>query len=307
MSGGRRRNHHTVPQLLLRNFVDASGDLFEFDLHTLKRSKRKPAQVAHSTDFYTVETNSGPSDLFEVLLSKFEDAAAPALRRVVNCTGRIDASDLDLLIPLLALQKLRTPVHRDGISDFTVEAESMAHHMALSAGLDPEESTKQVRAELEGARSGNFLNPLMIETLTPVYRLMRRRGWAVLHRSKDGPSFVIGDNPLAIADLRPDTGPPYFPLIPFGEDSRITMPLSPDCMLISYFEDTMAHAAMIPSELVGMFNYEQMKHAGRRVYGCEGSFLWGTIGDRRYFWADYVEDQKQVRQETGWRPPGFGR
>jgi hypothetical protein len=279
------------------------GSLFEFDLDLLKVYKRKPKQVAQTTDFYTIDTPDGPSDAVEQIIARIEDAAARVVHKLAAPGTPITAKELDALVLFVALQRHRVPAHRDQMIDFVDRAEEVSKRMAAARGLDPEESTAQLRKEMEFTRSRNFTNPFLLESLTPTFRLMRRRGWALMRRADDAPPFVISDSPVVITDLREDTGPPYFPLIPYGEDSKLTMPLSPDLVLVSYYEPEASTECYAPSEFVGLLNHQQMMNTVRRLFGRENDFTWGVLPDRTLWWKDYVLDQEEARAEQRWVPP----
>jgi hypothetical protein len=295
MGAERSKKHHTVPQFLLRNFTDSSGILFEFDLDLLRRYRRTPAQVGHTRDFYTVETHSGPSDEVEHILQTIEDVAAGAVRKLKVPGATITSAEMDALVLLVAVQKQRTPAHRSNMIDFLDRTEDLARHIAKSEGLDPEEATAELRSQFEETRGKNFMNRFMLDSVKLVFSLMRPRGWGILRRQPDAPEFVISDNPVVITDLRPNTGPPYSPLIPFGEDSKITMPLSPDFMLISYFEKELSKEMYIPAELVEHANYQQLRNTERRLYGHSDDFQWGRLPSRILCWPDWIEDQLEAR------------
>lgn len=299
----RRKRHHTIPQFVLRNFVDGDGYLFEFDLDLLKKYRRKPAQVGHSTDFYTIQTPDGPSDEIEQILSRIEDAASGAVQKLSIQGQQLSREEWNALVLLVALQRQRVPATRAQMIDFIDRSEQVARRVAQAHGLDPDVATEDLRREMEFTRSGNFMNPYLLDSLKMVYRLMRRRGWAVFRRNADAPPFVLSDNPVVITDLRPDTGPPFTPLIPYGEDSKITMPITPDVMLVSYYDPALSKEAYADAQIVEFLNYQQLQHTERRLYGCDDSFRWGRIGERLLGWPDYVTYQEGARAEQGWKPP----
>ncbi|MCH8273297.1 MAG: DUF4238 domain-containing protein [Armatimonadetes bacterium] len=303
MADQRRQKHHTVPQFVLRNFADCDGYIYEFDLDLLKVYRRKPAQVAHSTDFYTIDTEDGPSDGVEQVLSRIEDRASAVVRKLATPGTPLTCDDLDALVMLVALQAQRVPARREQMTSFIDSVEELARRVATSHGLDPDDATAHLRGEMDFTRSGNFMNPFLLVSLDPVFRLMRRRGWAVVRRPEGAPRFIIADNPVVVTDLREETGPPYFPLIPYGEDSKLTMPISPDMTLVSYYEPKMSKEAYLPAELVGLCNHQQLRNADRRLYGSGKDFNWGKLDDRVLWWNDFVVDQEEARAEQGWQPP----
>lgn len=298
---GMRKDHHTIPRFVLRNFADHSGSLYEFDLDLLKRYKRSPGQVAHTPEFYTIDTVEGPSDAVEKILAEIESDAAKVVENIKAPSTKISTADLDSLVLFVALQLTRVPAHRETLTDFVYRTMDKAKMVAISQKLDPEASTKQLQAEMDFTRSRNFMNPFMLETLEPIFRLMRRRGWSLVRREMSAPEFVISDSPVVISDLRPDTGPPYTPLLPYGEDSKIVLPLSPDMCLVSYYDPKLSNERVLPGELIEVLNYQQMKSALRRLYGRTDNFSWGRLQARVLRWPDYIEDQRGAREAQAWK------
>lgn len=299
----RSKQHHTIPQFILRNFADAKGDIHEFDLDLLKRYRRKPRQVAHIPDFYTIDTSGGPSDVIEKAISRIESEASDVVRKLAMEGARLSSVEIDTLVLFVALQTQRVPIHRRNMTASVDRMAEMAYHVAVSHGVDPSVSNVELASELDFMRSRNFMNPFLLKSLLIVYRLMRNRGWAVLRRPTSAPRFVISDNPVVFTDLRQEHGPPYLPLLPYGEDSRITMPISPELVLVSYYEPERSGEAYLQPDLVGFFNYDQLRNSGRRLYSCENDLTWGRLGDRELRWKDYVTDQQAARAEAGWIAP----
>ena len=286
--GERRKKHHTIPQFILRNFVDQNGDLYEFDLDFEKSYKKTPKAVAHTKDFYTVDIEGEPSDDVEVILADLENNAAKVVSRIKQHETEFTNAEIDSLVMLVALQRQRVPAQRNQMLDFLDEVERKAKVIAEGAGLDSEEATKDLRRELESTRSRNFLNPFILESLKGVYRLMRRRGWSIVHRSPNAPTFIISDNPVAITVLREDTEPPYRPLIPYGEDSKIVMPISSDTSLVSYYDPTIANEACAGRAIVELFNYQQIINSSKRIYGSEPDFVRLGEGLQTMSWQDVI-------------------
>lgn len=63
------RNHHYVPQMLLRRFANASGRLHVFDGKERKSFEASPKDVATIRDFYQIDSRADPL-LIESDLSK---------------------------------------------------------------------------------------------------------------------------------------------------------------------------------------------------------------------------------------------
>ncbi|MBL8065821.1 MAG: DUF4238 domain-containing protein [Chthonomonadaceae bacterium] len=304
MSDQRSKKHHTIPQFLLREFTDDRGILNEFDLDYLKRTERRPSQVSHTDEFYTIFRDGEPSDEVERLLSRFESDVRPALARICDPALPLEEADLDMVAMMVALQKQRVPSRRRQMWAFLDDVEEKSRMVAAAHGLDVERATENVRNEVAFTRTGDFMNPQMLSSLLPIYRLMRRRGWTVVSAPKEGPTFVISEDPVVITDLRPDTGPPYFPLIPYSEDSLLTMPIGSGVALVSYFDPVRTGRMELEQDFVGLMNRWQMRTDTTRVYGRGPELYWGRLNGRALGWDDFIEDQREARAATGWTPAG---
>lgn len=304
MSNQRSKKHHTIPQFLLREFTDDRGILSEFDLDYLRRKERRPGQVSHTEEFYTVTEDGDPSDEVERILARFESDVRPALERVSDPAAPLEDADLDLVVMMVALQKQRVPSRRRQMLAFLDDVEEKSRMVAAAHGLDVERATEDVRNEVAFARTGDFMNPQMLSSLLPIYRLMRRRGWTVVSAPKEGPTFVISEDPVVITDLRPDTGPPYFPLIPYSEDSLLTMPIGSGVALVSYFNPARTGRMELEEDFVGLMNRWQMRTDTTRVFGLGPELYWGRLNGRALGWDDFIEDQREARAAAGWTPAG---
>lgn len=304
MSDQRSKKHHTIPQFLLREFTDDRGVLSEFDLDYLRRTERRTGQVSHVEEFYTVTQDGEPSDEVERILARFESDVRPALGRVSDPAAPLEDTDLDLVVMMVALQKQRVPSRRRQMFAFLDDVEEKSRMVAAAHGLDVEQATEKVRKEVAFTRTGDFMNPQMLSSLLPVYRLMRRRGWTVVSTPQDGPTFVISEDPVVITDLRPDTGPPYFPLIPYGEDSLITMPIGSSATLVSYYDPARTGRLALEEDFVGYMNRLQMRTDTTRVFGRGPELYWGLLNGNALGWDEFVQDQVAAREATGWKPAG---
>lgn len=112
------RRHHTVPQLYLRNFADASEQVMLVSRDELSLAHRSAIKKAIAeVGFYRIETEAlareedkvgfDPEDV-EAALSKLESAMAPTIQKLVE--GRfaaVDENDWYRLIQFTALQTVR--------------------------------------------------------------------------------------------------------------------------------------------------------------------------------------------------------
>lgn len=139
--------HHYVPQMYLRRFADADGQLVLVDRDELGQSETKTAkQALHLDDFYGWDTGLAPDEVddpavldpehIEKLLGVFESRAAGAFDRMIQ-TGHppTTAKDRYHLTNFIALQAARGQRFREDLSQ--VGTYAMRQHML--ANTDPDQ------------------------------------------------------------------------------------------------------------------------------------------------------------------------
>jgi hypothetical protein len=109
------KQHHFVPQLLLRGFAKESGEkvkpLYRLDVHRGTPELTDTWASAARRYFYRVpEVEGVPRNWLEGFFSKVENRAAPLLRTLKSTPGEISAADRATLAFFFALQMQRTPV-----------------------------------------------------------------------------------------------------------------------------------------------------------------------------------------------------
>lgn len=293
----RSKDHHTVPQFILRNFVDPVGDVHVFDLKFLKHYRKKPQQIAKLPDFYTIDTENGPSDAVEKVLSMIEREASKVIRRLATPEVSLTWKEQEDLVLFFALQLERVPFRREDITGAISRVEDVAMNACKCHGVNSVDALSNLRDEMAFLTSRNFLNSFLIKSTYTVYLLIRRRGWGIMRRPDDGPRFVISDNPIVITDLRENMDQLGFLLTPCGEDSVLTMPICPDFALVSYFDPKLSTETYLPAELISHCNLNQLRNSSQRLYGSEEDFTWTGRGERELGWSDFVAGHTKARAD----------
>lgn len=184
-----------------------------------------PGDAAVITDFYTVDTDEGPSDEAEAPIASIEDKASNVLRQVDQGVWPLPHAERSVLANLLALQLTRGPQLRAaldrGMSEgirlqFRVLAENddfLMAHVQRELGRVPtpaelDEYREAFReggqsAELEMPRSDHVMTLLKnaAEFLEPVFRME----WILCE--SQGADFVTSDDPFVMWK-RPEQGGP---------------------------------------------------------------------------------------------------
>jgi hypothetical protein len=161
-------NQHWVPQLLIRNFVDADGRAYLLDIQTDEVKKRPPKYVASGAAFneFTID---GERVSFEPKLGEIEGKAAPILKRIIqerNLKGLMPADRISIA-EFIAVQSVRTNAFYMG---FAQRTERNAFGPVFKRLLD---SASLVADELAA------------------------RHWALLCIESDD-VFYLGDNPVVL-------------------------------------------------------------------------------------------------------------
>jgi hypothetical protein len=238
---GRKKHHHIIPRFLLRNFSDETGYLIQHDRQQARETRISVSNAAVRTEFYTIDTSTGPSDAVETMLGEdIEGKAASAFREI--CEGSFPPSppSREIVSTFLALQYNRGIRPRESIDDVatqvmqTFAAMYSADHASLKQFMEAqmgevnvsEERVKQMADKLNEASKSlqvalprNFHVNAMISPLEEYTSLLYSRHWYLLQ----GDDFVIPDEPLVLYAYR-DRGPHGVGLATADE---ILIPLSP--------------------------------------------------------------------------------
>lgn len=106
------RRHHLVPQFYLRRFANAHDKIMVSRRDLQKRFLTSVERAARETDFYTVETTEGSSQLVEQILSRVETLAAQSIERLVAGGFPPTQEDRENVAVFIALQLTRGRDHR---------------------------------------------------------------------------------------------------------------------------------------------------------------------------------------------------
>jgi len=219
------RKHHYIPRFFLAGFTNEGtkdGRLLVCDLNAGKRWWSDPNGAGHQRDFYRIDLEGyDPLDV-ERAFQDIEDAAAPALRRLIGTEEPppFDETASDVL-PLLASLVIRVPTSRRGIewaSERVVRATipkalpkfpkppHIIHSRLfghLPPGVDPSpeeyEATMlkffedEVRIEIDQTWSIAH----MLSRFDFVLKKLAELYWTVAVLPPGTPDFVCSDNPMS--------------------------------------------------------------------------------------------------------------
>lgn len=218
MTNKRSRRHHIVPQFHLRSFTDKSGNLVAFDKERSREWSGTPLNAAVESDFYTIDTDAGPSDEAEKILADVEGVAAGAIARIL--AGQFPPSDEDreAVSVLLALQfnrgarprvvtddavtRLAALTLRIAASDST--GNLVREHLREREGEVTEERVSEMKKALVDAKirvemPTNFYIRTMFGPLADYFLYLFKRTWVLV----EGTDFVTTDEPVVLVSYEP--------------------------------------------------------------------------------------------------------
>lgn len=192
------KNHHYVPQFLLRQFAEPSSRaLYTFDKRTLKVFATNPRNVAAENHFYEVETDWGKVTM-EPGLADLETRAAATLRPVIEAESIavLKPEDRVLLSVFFAVQFTRTRQQRESMLDMNQQIGEWLKDF----GLDPD---KVEGFKTMGEEDAKLLAMKMTDEsrrdMSPHFLL---KTW-ILVRNNTGDPLILSDNPVALHNSQP--------------------------------------------------------------------------------------------------------
>lgn len=209
----RTVKQHTVPRAYLERFAKA-GQVIRFPLPAGPGHPESINSATVEKDFYTVEFEGQPSDVYERIWAHIESAALPAFAAILDDrTWPLDGELKLALAQWCALQVLRTPAIRRGIED---TKNSMDR---LTVGMNGKQSLREDMIAMSGVIPSpeeldeawnQFTRPggpgfkataeehiqYIVETLPGLTRIYWGRSWSLLRFEE--PRLTTSDNPVAL-------------------------------------------------------------------------------------------------------------
>jgi hypothetical protein len=288
------KNHHYIPQLLLRRFTGGDKLLRRFDKSTGEVEKIGVPSAASQKSFYTFDGDGGlPSNDVEAYFGIIENHAARALRRMES-KNKLSHADRATISIFLAMLWVRTPSAREQGEALSQEVFKLA---AASFYADPggfrrsyrqreeegeaeaksDEEVEEFRLEIMDAvetggvkihdpGGSNVMSILLDGALETAERLYLQCSWGLM-RAGDG-EFVMSDRAQAVFD--PDRPFPWVMDAPFSSlRSQTTTPISSESCLIIVPAPDRAHFEVktISGKEVEEVNLRTFGWAGRSIFG----------------------------------------
>ena len=205
----RPKNHHYIPQMLLKRFTNQEGKLYVYDrCHPEKGIQKKdPKKTFVRRHLYTQVKEDGTRDV-EVeteYLAPLESRVSPVIEKIINAARRGDPPDLspvekDILMKFFFIQFARVPDTQDRATD---EVRQMILARIDFAGQsrplnDLELSVQNSSEAMERHLMNGRIQNLQMAPSPEVSELLAKMGIvvAIIGDLKAERSFIVGSNPV---------------------------------------------------------------------------------------------------------------
>jgi len=251
MSTKPARNHHFVPQCLLKHFADESGMLWEYDTELGKTEHKNKRDVAVIRDFYATGEDGGEIDYetLEGVLQRVESEAAPVIEYLLAHKRQIAVSSIVKFLFFVAVQYVRTPAlmrRLKALCEPEAKKQELLDELSVSlreslsrAGVFPEQIDEMVTKAREDAgkcmAAKDAVKRAALRQAETVMDELIKLSWAFLDVPDGEPGLLLGDHPVLLQDARPDE----VPLGPLGLRNpylQIIVPISRRMMAIGGYD-----------------------------------------------------------------------
>lgn len=228
------KNHHYIPQMLSKRFVNQEGKLYVYDKYHPDKGvqKKDPKKTFVRRHFYSQEEEDGTLDVSVEtgFLAPLESDASPVLEKIVNAVRRgqtpnLSSDEKDIWVKFFYILFARVPDRIDKASDvvrqivlakidFASQLRPL-NDLELSVRNSPETMNKHLK-------NGGIQN-LPMSTSGKVFEFLAetRNVVAVINKPNLERSFVIGSNPVVRASY-----PEGFHIA--DPDAEVWLPLASD-------------------------------------------------------------------------------
>lgn len=288
------QNHHFVPQLYLRGFLDAT--LVARGRHQLWRYRpgekpvaKGPKGVAKEFMFYATPETPGHENDTEVVLAKIEETAAPHLQKLRDGDVGLSAQERSELASFIAVSLTRTAAYREMINATTIgvfrlgtqkllategEFDRVLDATCAEMGISRSAvDTKAIRKQLAGivSKQVEVTQSSKAWTVKEAFEhamehapIFERLKW-VLMEAPDGQAFITSDNPVLIVDPYVIKGPRRARFV-YSSAMNLFFPVSSRFHLVGLLGPTADLKRLVRPEVVAGMNENQMRHAQKEIY-----------------------------------------
>jgi hypothetical protein len=291
---------HYVPQFVLREFVGPDGMLVVMERGSQRTWRSRPEKVACERFYNATRAPDGGLDTqtVEKQLGDIETAAAPLIE-VLRNGGELTPSDRMVVATFVAVQDFRSVRKRQQYADalLAFEHNKLGDKAPLSAEqmldlmrdasrnksqLSPQQGFADPRLRLDDDGTVTASREDTVKALDAAFHFapnIADMQW-MLFTADPGHPFLLCDSPVVLWEdprtLPEHTGPGYW-----RPETRVSLPLSPTCLLVAHHAPRQHLASRMTRRLipkrqatgkeVRFFNALQMQAAYRQIYAIQAS------------------------------------
>lgn len=285
------KNHHFVPQLLLKGFTDDAGKLWVYDTELQRKWVVADTKSAGAeNDFHTVSLKEGVKDRssIENWVTKYIDTPGyAAIQALFKREFLTDASELDFMRLVAAqfhrtpsslrkIKELMTPVLQESVErmakfDHTLRDNILARFTAEGIATDQlDQMLSSIgKGEAEINLNRDFVLISALDQIEPTAAVLCQMSWQFLTTAESDPDLIISDHPVALTDCG-DANPQQFIGIQ-NPNIEITMPLSKRMVAIArWSEEPVSYGTLVKGR-AEVINERTMRYAERFIYASRDS------------------------------------
>ncbi len=285
------KNHHFVPQWLLRRFTTADGALYVYDTEKQRKWGVANTESAGSeNDFHTIKLKGGVKDrstienwITEHVDTPGADSTAGLLnreslthRRALSFMRFVSAQIHRTPTSLRQISDLITPVMQESIKRMATYDQGFRSSVSarLIAGGTSAEIIEQMLAaaasgEMVGSPSRDYVLLLALNQVVPTAKVLCQMHWQYLSVPHGDDDLIIGDHPVTLTNSGSDDGPPS-PLGIQNPNIEIAVPLSRRMVAIARWTGEAGYGTLL-SGMSKLINERMMRWANRFVYASADS------------------------------------
>ena len=217
------KNHHYVPQGLLRYFTFDDKRVYIYDKHRHESFRNSISKVGSEEYFNSFYGKNGERVIYEKVFDSIDGDYATLTRKIIENENLscLSPKELSQLADCVAAQFIRTKLYRESLASLNQQLGEWIQGMGI-----PTDAVKNYKKYSENdVRFESFLRILGI---TPISQILQQKIIALIVNFSNCP-FVISDHPVVFSNPFP------YGRRGFDEPGNITyLPLSPKFTL-AYF------------------------------------------------------------------------
>lgn len=300
------RNHHYIPQIYLRGFLDSS--LQKEQLHVIDRIERRhfisnPRNIGSQRDFNRVDIPGMPIDEAETgIFSPIDGRTGEVLKYITDNAALPIEEDMFALLCFVALLFNHNPQHRSNLVKTETEILKRALRLLVANrekyesqmqtvfgegnGRITYEATKQFVEEEDFEikyRHGHHLKYELGVISDVIVPLLFQRKWALLIAGVGVSDFVCSDRPVALITIGnppQNRDHPYYIGGPglAQTNTELSTPLNRNMALIGTLEGD-SYVTTVDDRIVAEINTRTIHFAARQIYCSNLKFKFSENGE----------------------------